>query len=78
MATDISLIDNSGVTWIRRPCRCCRAALWQVLGEPTGLCRGCARVAGGDPLGILRIENDAEQVLRFHTLQYHGVCAFDV
>lgn len=74
---DITLLDDQGITWVRQHCRCCRAVLWEVLGEPARLCRRCDETPG-DPIGILRIEHDAEYIHRFHTLQYHGACPMDV
>ena len=74
---DITLIDQSGITWIRQRCRCCGAVLWEVLGDSVGLCRGC-RPIEKDPLGILRLERDVEQLHWLHAAQYHGACAVDV
>jgi hypothetical protein len=74
---DTSLIDDRNITWIRQRCRCCGAVLWEVLGDPVGLCRNCA-ITDTDPLGILRLERDAEQLHWLHTVQYHGACAVDV
>ena len=74
---DISLIDDQGVTWIRQRCRCCRAVLWEVLGDPVGLCRACANVAGGDLIGELRIDRDIDHLHLLHSLQYHGACTVD-
>jgi hypothetical protein len=74
---DITLLDNFGITWVRQRCRCCGAVLWDVLGDRVGLCRRCHEMHS-DPIGVLRIEHNAEHVHRFHTLQYHGVCAMDV
>ena len=78
MTTDISLIDDLGITWIRERCRCCRRVLWEILGDHVGLCRTCAEVTTGDPLGELRPERDVEHLHLVHTLQYHGTCAVDV
>jgi hypothetical protein len=77
MTTDITLLDTSGITWIRQRCRCCGAVLWEVLGEPVGLCRDC-HITETDPLGLLRLDRDIEQLHWLHTLQYHGTCALDV
>jgi hypothetical protein len=78
MTSEITLIDDVGIIWIRQRCRCCRAVLWEVLGDHVGLCRHCAQTAGGDPLGELRPEHDGDYLHLIHTLQYHGVCAVDV
>lgn len=78
MSNDILLIDDHGVTWIRQQCRCCHAVLWEVLGDPVGLCRLCAEVDSGDLLGKLRIDHDVEYLHLLHKRQYHGNCAVDV
>ncbi|HQU41636.1 MAG: hypothetical protein B7Z73_03325 [Planctomycetia bacterium 21-64-5] len=74
---DTTLIDDLGIMWIRRRCRCCGAVLWEVLGDPVGLCRAC-RVTHIEPLGVLRFHRDIEYLQRLHTLQYHGACPLDV
>jgi hypothetical protein len=75
---DITLIDELGITWLRQRCRCCHAVLWEVLGDPVGLCRKCAGAACGDLLGELRLDRDTEHLHIVHTRQYHGSCAVDV
>ena len=74
---DITLIDDDEITWVRRHCRCCHAVLWEVLGDPVGICPGCD-AARLEPLGILRFHRDVEYLQRLHTLQYHGACPVDV
>lgn len=78
MTTDITLIDDLGITWLRQRCRCCHAVLWEVLGDPVGLCRACAGFANGDLLGELRLDRDIEHLHLVHSFQYHGSCAVDV
>jgi hypothetical protein len=51
--------------------------LWEVLGDSIGLCREC-HMTETDPLGLLRIEHNVEQIHWLHIVQYHGACAVDV
>jgi hypothetical protein len=74
---DTTLIDDLGITWIRGRCRCCRAVLWEVLGDPVGLCRDCDAMRL-EPIGILRFHRDIEYLQRLHSQQYHGACPLDV
>lgn len=78
MNKELFLIDDHGVTWIRQRCRCCRAVLWEVLGDPVCLCRSCAQFAHGDLLGKLRVDHDVDYLHLLHRRQYHGACAADV
>ncbi|HET6878677.1 MAG TPA: hypothetical protein VFI31_00810 [Pirellulales bacterium] len=78
MTPDTTLIDDVGITWVRQRCRCCGAILWETLGDPVGLCRRCAVVAAGDPLGDLRLDREIEYLQLVHVFQYHGACAMDV
>jgi hypothetical protein len=75
---DISLIDDHGITWLRQRCRCCHKVLWELLGDPVGLCRDCAGVAHGDLLGELRLDREIDYLHVVHSMQYHGSCAVDV
>lgn len=70
---DVRIVDGSGVTWIRHFCRSCRKTpLWDVLGEPTPLCRECREhLLKAEPLGGRRIDRLANDLLR-HESQYHG------
>ena len=76
MPRDVTLIDDTGATWVRHLCRCGAGVVWTVLGDPAGLCRDCQRSRHAEPLGWRRREHDGIRRFAIHEAQYHGGVSF--